>query len=249
MCKWKKILTFTLFYSFSCLAIAANEQYVKIIKENHPALCLSPQFGFDVGSSGIQLKPESGKQILKKQMFPVTAYINVSFTDTFGLEVGATIPRERRNREPLLTNEIYPGGSNASNSDKNYYSIVEVNEQPYIGLKLDLNFNKNKPYIFSVIGISSMKVRAEWGESTNNFDNAMASRRIFNFRKTIPFIKIGAYLPLPWEHLYIRLAATWYKASKLNDTIVGSIGRDPLPTIVPVKKNIINYSAGFAYAL
>jgi hypothetical protein len=245
----QKRIMVLLLYFFSCTVIAANKQYVEVIKEKHQLLCLSPQFGFDVSSSSIQFKPETGKQVFSKQKFPVTAYVNISFNDMVGMEIGATIPRKRRSDTSVLNGEIIPGGIQGTNADKRYYSIIEVSEQPYIGLKFDFNFNNSKPYLFSVIGISSMKVSGEWGEISDNVNNILTTRRVFSVRKNIPFIKLGAYIPLPWQHFYVRIAATWFKTSRLTDSAIGYAIRDPNPTIVPKSKNTINYSLGIAYAI
>lgn len=222
----------------------------------HPFLCLSPQFGFDVGATNIQFAQDQGHQMFGKQQFPITGYFNVSFNDKFGIEIGYTMPKRKNNSLSLNGGALIPGQNLttlAAGESQKYNTFIEL-RQPYIGLKYDFHFNNHKPYLFGVIGVTSMKVRAQWEQTdgSHNFDptrSPIETRRIFDFRKNIPFIKLGVYIPLTWwnEHLSMRLAATWFKTSILKNSIPGYNATDDIATIKA--KNTLHYSIGIAYSI
>ncbi len=221
----------------------------------HPFLCLSPQFGFDVGFTNIAFTQDQGHQMFAKQQFPITGYFNVSFNDKFGIEIGYTMPKRKNNNVNLNGGDLIPG-QNATTVPigeyQEYNAFVEL-RQPYIGLKYDFHFNNHKPYLFGVIGVTSVKIRAQWEQinGTPPFANEdiIRSRRIFEFRKNMPFIKLGAYIPLTWwnEHLSMRIAATWFKTSMLKCSIAGYNATDDIATIKA--KNTLHYSIGIAYSI
>ena len=162
------------------------------------------------------------------------------------------MPKRKRNTTVISEGEFYPGSSTsrpvAPGETKYYSSSIEL-RQPYIGLKYDFHFNNHKPYLFGVIGVTSAKVRAQWGQFNTTAASIVSTKRIFEFRKNIPFIKVGAYIPLTWwnEHLSMRVATTWFKTSMLKNSIPGYRATDDIATIRA--KNSIHYSIGLAYSI
>lgn len=258
--KIKIIMSIIILTSLHCNSILASSEQesssttVDPFYLKHPFLCLSPQFGFDVGFTNIAFTQDQGHQMFAKQQFPITGYFNVSFNDKFGIEIGYTMPKRKRNDVMINGGDLIPGQSIATvpaGQFEKYNAFVEL-RQPYIGLKYDFHFNNRKPYLFWVIGVTSMKVRAQWEKIDGSlFDpeiTPITTKRIFDFRKNIPFIKLGVYIPLTWwnEHLSIRLATTWFKTSLLQNSIMG-YGPDDIATIKA--KNTLHYSIGVAYSI
>ncbi len=101
----KHLVKLVVLLSLSNFAIAEVDPfYLK-----HPFLCLSPQFGFDVGFTNIAFTQDQGHQMFAKQQFSITGYFNVSFNDKFDIEIGYTMPK--RNDVMLNGGDLIPGQS------------------------------------------------------------------------------------------------------------------------------------------